>query len=120
MLTFYGSDARTALISFYGSHAAAFPQLLDVVTGTDMLASIIEGMEALYAWRAELPEDGIELLDALGRFVSAHNFHGKAVRAGAIAGVASRMAAGGDAVAEGDPDVDPAFMPVAPDPTPEP
>lgn len=117
MLTFYGSDARTALITFYGKHAEQFPQLLDIVSGTDMLASIIEGMEALYAWRAELPGDGIELLDALGRFVSAHNFHGKAVRAGAIAGVASRMAAGGAAEADGDPENDAAL---APAPTLEP
>ncbi len=116
-MTFTGLDARTALITFYGAHAAQFPQLAEVVSKTDLLGSIIEGMELLYSLRADLPEDGIALLDGLARFVSANNFYGKGMRAGLISGVAARIASGGDAEAEGDPVVDAAFMPAPTVPT---
>jgi len=111
MTTFSGLDARTALIAFYGARAAQFPQLAEIVAKTDFLASIIEGMEALYALRADLPADGIELLDGLARFVSANNFYGKGLRAGTITGVTDRIAGGGDAEMSDDPEVDAAFAP---------
>lgn len=104
MTTFSGLDARTALIAFYGRHAADFPQLTAIIVRTDFLGTIIDGMEALYAVRGDLPEDGLDLLEGLARFVAANNFYGKALRAGQIAGVAARIAGGGAAEAEGDPE----------------
>ena len=114
MFTFSGLDANTAVLSFFGTHAAELPdhtrtKLTEALGGSDWLGGIITAMEALYAARENLPAEGIEMLDALGRFVSANNFYGKAHRAAQISGVAKRIARGGNAKATGDPKVEPGF-----------
>ncbi|MCX9146629.1 hypothetical protein [Erythrobacter sp. WG] len=114
MLTFSGLDANRAVLTFFGAHAAALPdhtreKLSEALAGADWLGGIITALEALYAARADLPAEGVELLDGLARFVSANNFYGKAHRAAQISGVARRIARGGNAEAAGDPKVEPGF-----------
>jgi len=114
MLTFHGTDAAHAIVTFYGAHSASLPdhiraKLTEVIATNDLLGTIIASMESLYAARGDIPADGIELLDGLARFVSANNFYGKAVRAGQISGVAQRIAGGGEAVDADDPAIEEGF-----------
>lgn len=114
MLSFNGTDAYRAVLDFWGRNAGTLPEparraMLDALAGSDMLTSIIGAMDALYAARADLGEPGINLLGGLARFVADNNFHGKGIRAAQIAGVAARIAGGGNPEAEGDPEVDAAF-----------
>lgn len=111
MTEFAGLDARTALVAFFGAHAANHPALAAIISKPDWLASVIEGMEYLYAHRADLPADGLALLEDLARFISVHGFYGKSERCAVIVGVVERIADGGAALIETDPEVDPAFAP---------
>lgn len=118
MPTFTGTDAKLAVVAFFGAHSASLPdhtreKLTEAIATNDLLRTIIPTMEALYAARSSITAEGIELLDALARFVSANNFYGKAIRAGQISGVADRIAAGGAAEAEADPPIEEGFA--APD-----
>jgi hypothetical protein len=115
MTDFTGIDAHHAVINFWGAHAATLPEhvrtkFAEVMGGQGMLDRIIGAMEALYAARASLNEDGVELLGGLARFVSANDFHGKALRAGSMSGVASRIKNGGDAEKTGDVEIDAMFV----------
>ena len=110
MLTFSGTDASRAVVAFFGTHAPALPdhtrdKLTQALAGTDWIGGVIGAFEALYAARADLPAEGIELLDGLARLVSATNFYGKGIRAAQISGIARRIAEGGPAEAEDDPAV---------------
>ncbi|MFA5989674.1 MAG: hypothetical protein WC803_08725 [Sphingomonas sp.] len=116
MLTFSGTDANRAIVAFFGARSAALPdhtryKLTEALGTTDLLGTIIATMEALYAARGELPEEGIDLLDGLARFVSANNFYGKAHRAAQISGVAIRIVSGGNAEEFGDPITENGFTP---------
>lgn len=119
MMNFSGTDANRAIATFAMGHAAALPdhtrdKLIEAVASSDGLGAIITTMEALYAARADVPAEGIELLDGLARFVSANNFYGKAHRAGQISGVAKRIERGGNAEREGDPAIEAGFEAPAP------
>lgn len=110
-------QASRAIVAFFGMAnlpAPAREKLTEALVGGDAVGTIITAMEALYAARADLGAAGIELLDNLARFVGAHNFYGKAGRAAQIAGVTARIAGGGEAEAEGDPEPDRPFA--APEP----
>lgn len=111
MTEFAGLDARTALVAFFGAHAADHPGLAPIISKPDWLASVIEGMEYLYARRADLTADGAALLGDLARFISAHGFYGKGERGAVIVGVAERIAGGGSAIRPADPGIDAAFVP---------
>jgi len=120
MLTFHGTDAVQALAAFATHHAdtlAELPRakLIDALGSGSLFNIINDGLEALYASRAGLGPEGIELLNGLGRMFAQYGFAGKSLRGAAIAGVAQRIAAGGAAEAEGDPDIEEGFAPVAPD-----
>jgi len=119
MLTFSGTDANRAIVAFFGAHSAALPdhtraKLTEALVSSDGLGAIITAMEALYAARADLDADGIELLGGLAHFVGAHNFYGKGQRSALIAGVAARIAGGGEAEAESDPAIEAGFAAPAP------
>lgn len=109
MTEFAGLDARMALVAFFGAHAADHPALAQIISKPDWLASVIEGMEYLYAHRADLTADGVALLGDLARFIGDNGFYGKRERCAVIVGVAARIADGGGAEIDGDPEVDPAF-----------
>ena len=111
MIAFTGTDANRAIVAFFGAHAAGLPEqtrdkLTEALTSSDGLGAIITSMETLYAARADLPAEGIELLDGLARFVSANNFYGKAHRAAQISGVAMRIASGGKVEVGADPEIE--------------
>jgi len=116
MTDFSGLDARIALVTFFGANVADHPDLGPIISKSDWLASVIDGMEYLYAHRGEINEDGLGLLDGLARFVGAHGFYGKGERAAVISGVATRIAGGGAAVLEVDPAIEPDFAPPADEP----
>ena len=114
MPTFTGTDAKLAVVAFFGAHSASLPdhtreKLTEAIATNDLLGTIIPAMEALYAARSELNAEGVELLYDLAFFVSANNFYGKAVRAGQISGVADRIAAGGAAIESDDIETEPGF-----------
>lgn len=115
------TEANRAIVAFYGAQAASLPshtreKLTEALVGGDPVGTIITAMEALYAARADLDEAGVDLLDGLARFVGLHRFYGKGGRAALIAGVTARIAGGGEAEAEGDPEADRPFA--APEPAP--
>ena len=108
MPEFTRMDSHAAIVSFWNEQGEALPRdlrqtLQSVIAGADARAAIIAGMEALYAARGQLTEEGTALLGGLARFVAEKNFYGKGARASQIAAVADRIAAGGEAEAGGDP-----------------
>lgn len=114
MTNYSGLDARRALITWFGANAADHPDLAMIVSKPDWIASTIEGTEYLYAHRARLDPAGLELLEDLARFISSRGFWGKAERMAAIAGVAARIARGGDAETASDPELAAQFAVVRP------
>lgn len=111
MTIFSGIDARVALTEFGFARADLHPGLVEIIAQPHWLTSIIEGSEYLYAKRADLTPDGLELLRDLAQFISTHNFYGKAIRCALMGGVAARILEGGAVEEEGDPEIDPAFLP---------
>jgi hypothetical protein len=130
MAEFSGIDANVALVNFLISHGSELPDhirgpIQDEVAGNDGLAALIAGVEGLYAYRAELNEEGRALLLDLIRFVTARGFYGYNRGAGRgldLLVVVERLAAGGEAVIErkvedgevveeGDPDPERRFVP---------
>lgn len=114
MLTFSGTDANRAIIDYWGAHSGELPahihsSLAAALGAHDQLGRIIAAMEALYAARADLGAPGLDLLGGLARFVGTNNFYGKGMRGSVIAGVAMRIAEGGAAEGEGDPESDADF-----------
>ncbi len=114
MQTFHGTDANTAIITFFGANMASLAdhtrsKMVEALAKNDLLGTVITSMETLYAARADLNDEGLELLDGLARFVSGNNFYGKGIRAAQIAGVATRILAGGPAEAKEDPEVEDGF-----------
>ena len=114
MLTFSGTDANRAIVTFFGAHSGGLPdytrdKLTEALVSSDALGAIITTMEALYAARADLDEAGIDLLGGLARFVGANNFYGKGLRAALIAGVAARIADGGAPELADDPAIEAGF-----------
>lgn len=115
MAEFSGRDANVAIVQFLTAHGSALPEkplekLQEAVADTDGLAAIITAIEALYSV-PDLGEPGLELLRDLSEFAGRVGFYGQAARWNAIHLIALRRLDGGDAEADGDPELDARFAP---------
>lgn len=117
MTEFTGLDANVAVVRYLARKGASLPErafneLTQAIAEPDGLRAITTALEALYASREAIDDEGRELGADVARFVSSHNLagYGASGRGLEIAAAMQRAAEGGDPVHEDDPEPEPRFV----------